>query len=245
MAFTLAEIFGKGKAPVQKETEPKIGPDEPGIGKSPQSKHETAIHKSPVELFEDLFKMEEPTEEQKKQQKADPNAPYFSIDPAKLNEQVSKINFVGDDPEFDEDASAALGGDVAAFKKILNRVAQKSYSSGAEFSTNVANRVTKTGFERNSADLPAQLRDLLSEDAVTSANETFNHPGMKPIVNALRQQVLTKYPNATPKEISTKTAELFAALGEIAGGTKQTTQAKPQGTQQQVPGQTDFSNFFK
>lgn len=189
---------------------------------------------SPLDEFKDLFTIDSTGEEAETE---DPDAPFFATDPAKLQDFVSRQRFT-DPEEMAELAHKAVSGDSAALTTLLNQVAQKTFAQAIEFNTTVANRTAKTAVERARKELPSKVKDLLSHDTLSSMNPAFSHPSMQPMVNALRQQMQTKYPTATPAQVAQLTNKYLTQMSATltAANSQQTTPTAEQGP--------DWSDFF-
>lgn len=199
---------------------------------TPQNPTEAA---SPLDEYKDLFNIDTKEGEDV----YDPNAPFFSADPTKLAEMSSKQNFV-DPATMSELAQKATGGDHQALMQLINNVSQQAFQKAADFSIEVGNRTARSAMDRGTKELPNRVRDLLSRDNLASLNPAFSHAGAKPLVNAVRQQIEQKYPEATPQEIAKMTnnylTQFASTLTQPAAQTAQ---------QQQQAKEEDWDTFFE
>lgn len=183
--------------PVQKAPASQEAAFQPGTGQNPKQQTPTEPP-SPLDEFKDLFTMEESKEGE---EKYDPDAPLFALDPAKLKDLSGQQKFY-DAESMAELATKATSGDSQALMQMMNIVAQNAFQKAAEFSTTVANRTASTAMERGSKNLPSQVKNLLSRDALDGLNPAFNHPSLAPMVHAVKDQITAKYPEASPKQIA-------------------------------------------
>lgn len=244
--MNIAELFGLKKAEPQQpqqqpqqQTQPQQ-PSGPGFEQSANNKMDAKMQ-SPMDAFADLFKTE-PADPNKPQQ-PDPNAPFFALDPKKLSEQIANTDFLPQD-NFDEVVQSAFGPNVdsAAVRQLLNMTAKQAYLRGAELSTNVANRVTKTGLERSQGDISAKVKEFMADDNLLGSSDILKHAAVEPVAKAIRQQIMAKNPNATPQEISAQTQNYLKSFAQLFTQPQQDKQQTQQ--QRQAASSTDFSNFF-
>lgn len=163
---------------------------------------------SPLDKFQDLWKM-------------DPNAapvippslvPQLNLDPAKLMENASKIDFVKAlDPAL---VDQALSGDRAAFLQVLNSTMQFGFANSTMASakmmegslSNAENILTKNV-------LPAAFRNRDVNQALAANNPIFSDPAVAPLMNLLQSQLQQKHPTASAEEIATTAA---AYIGQMS-----------------------------
>lgn len=250
---SLAELFGLSKpapqqqaAPQQQSNAPATSPvqktpdnpAEPGFQKSPgqnPTEQTPTEPSSPIDEFKDLFTMDEPKEGEVQD---DPNAPFFTLDPTKLQEQVSKQKFV-DANTMAELATKATQGDVNSLMDLVNAVAQQTFIKAADYSTAVANRTAASAYDRTTKQMPDKFKDFMSRQSVEELNPAFLQPGMAPMVNAIRQQISSKFPTASPKEIANMTNKYLTTVATTLTAPQQQAQ-----NQQQNAADTEWNDFF-
>jgi len=112
-------------------------------------------------------------------------------------------------------AITAGGEDAAkAFATAMNAVAQQVMVQ----STMVNNKLTEQAVEKaltaHKATLPDMLRSGLVSDHAKNSNPLFANPAIKPVIEATQSQLLAKFPNATPAEITDMTQRFVIAMGQ-------------------------------
>lgn len=245
------KIFGTSPKPAApQQQQPAANPQEGGDQQQqPAQPNQQVLNpnqpkpRSPLDEFEELFKVKDNQEQQE-----DPNADYFSIDPDKLQEQVSKKDFLEGAEDFEELANNALrNGDAGALKSLLNGVIQRAYVEGTKTATQIANRTTKIGVDKTRQSLPKEMKSFLSESKTFQKDQRFSNPVLRPFVNAVRQQVEQQYPNATEEEIVDQTYKFMMAQAKYLTDSSNQ-QDSPDANRQRGPSdftQRDFSDFFR
>lgn len=123
--------------------------------------------------------------------------PEFALDPTKLNEAASKMNFTaGIDAELLQKAMS--GQDQHAFMQVLNTVAQNSFKTAIDTTGKLAGEHTKNAleFERS------QMKKEFVTSAATSNIDLNAHPLLKEQVKGIAATLSNKFPNANPKDIA-------------------------------------------
>lgn len=222
--------------PQQQQQQPKPDPAFQPSNNADPKQQPSDPQKSPLDSLADVYKLEAPKDGETP---PDPNAPIFTLDPAKLQEQVSKMNFA-DSPEVAQLAQKALQGDPAALAQAINAAAQKAFTASLQISSNFAERAARASIERVQNELPQRMRDSASLDSLAELNPVFAHPAMAPIVDSVRQQYMRKHADASPREIAKMVNNHF---GEIS---KQLTSknADPTGHRKVETPDENFAEFF-
>lgn len=182
-----------------------VGNNEPGndpnAGKEPGSQ---------LDSFADVFKLPTSADGQP-QLPTDPMAgPITNIDPAKLREAASKMNFAaGVSPELLQKAMS--GQDPQAFMAVLNTVAQNGFTAALTTSTNAfESGIAKFRDNLDSA-LPERVRQVQIRQAAPR-NPVLNHPAAKPVVEAMKLQIATANPSLPPDRVAEMSENYFLAM---------------------------------
>ena len=209
-------------------------PDNAGWTPSQQSEESSSKSESPLDMFKDLW---QPSENQ---QAPAQESKIFSFDPSKMGESIGKMNFAGSvNPDI---MQKALQGDTAAFGESLNSVARTVFGQSLQLMTNMMEHRFKKHNEGFEAKLPDMMRNWGAGEELNS-NPLFQHPGTRPMLEALKSQIASKHPELPAKEVA-RTAELyFEQMSEVIQGAKQQKVAsnKPKKDTFQ---ETDFSDFL-
>jgi hypothetical protein len=237
--FDIMSIFNPNAAPALPPNTQQHAPvPDPAFQKNDSQdpkNNEPAKIETPLDKHKDLFKVDE----KKDDGKPDPNAPLFNIDPAKMKDEVAKINFV-QHPEMAEKVQAAMKGDASAMLEVINFAAQQSFMRAAQLSASTSERAARTVQERMQQELPNHVRRISSAEALSEVNPVFDHPAMKPMVDAVRAQFESKFPDAAPREIAKM---VNGYLGDVS--TQLTQKKDPTTDHRKVDGSNDdFVDFF-
>jgi len=165
---------------------------------------------TPLEEFKDLW---QPVV-------VDPNAPakpdgsFGEVDPKKLMEAASKIDFTKiATPEMMTAISA--GGEAAtqAMLQLVNKVAQQGYAQSSYAATKIAELASKRTREAILAELPAHITKNSVNSDLLQENPIFTNPAVQPLLTAVQAQMQVKYPTATPAELKAQTKRYIESLG--------------------------------
>ena len=166
--------------------------------------------KSPFEAVKDLWKTEA-VDPAKAQQQND----FLKVDPKQVFEQAGKVDF----KQFitkEDMAKMAAGGQeaVEAFANAMTRVGQASYATAAIAATEIAKQaVTKSRASMEEA-LPSMFKNLSVSDSIRTSNPALNHEAVAPLVKMVEAQFVSKFPNASPTEITKMATEYMGEVGK-------------------------------
>ena len=223
MSF-LANIFGGSPAPVANApVAPANGnPSQvaqpgvalPGTQSSPQTAPngmvptQTPTAETPFDTFKDIWQTP-------KNDGTDPNAPMFAgVDPKKLMESAGKVDFAKIIPA-ESLAAISAGGEPAqkAFASAMNLVAQSLYAQSAFATTKIVDEAMTRQREQFNSNLPSLITSHTANASLVKSNPLLSNPAVTPLVDALRETLIRKNPNATPDEITGQVTDYFNALG--------------------------------
>lgn len=190
---------------------------------------------SGLESFKDLWNNTN-TEGEQLEDDSDLSS-LFTVDPDKINESVSKIDFTQSiSPEALEAISAGGEEAVKAFATSLNKVAQEVFSKSMLASGSLVKQAFSKAQDRIDARASRNFTRLKVSDELTSVNPLLKDPSVAPMVAAVQSQLQRKYPDASADEIRTQAEKYFENFAKLV--TK-----KPEST---APERdiTDFSDFF-
>lgn len=161
----------------------------------------------------------------------------FTIDPKKIGESVSTIDFTESlPPDLLEKVSA--GGDEAV-KALLSSF--NSFGRDVFSKAMLANgMLVKQAFSKAQGKIDARtsnnFRSLKVSEELTSTNPLLKDPSVVPIVSAIRKQLESKYPDASAADIQAQTEKYLVNFAKLVQGPE-----KSKSTERDT---TDFSNFF-
>jgi len=199
---------------------------------NPQTPNQPTTPASPLDSFADLWQNAdtgtEPTD----------NASMFAVDSKALNETVGKMNFLGNIPPKVQEALNAGGESaVKANLYLMNQVAQQSFAQSAQATT----KIVEAALAKQAEAFESRVSDVVKKqgmrDDLASSNPVFKHAAAAPILQGLEAQILKKYPNASPTELSQMAQNFLKSFADEISGVN-----KPKESGQKSD--TDFSNFF-
>ena len=115
----------------------------------------------------------------------------------------------------DQLAAITAGGEGAtqAFAEAMNSVAQQVMVQSTMVSNKLAEQSIATAVEAEVAKMPALMRSQSAASHLKDANPLFSNPAVQPVMQAAQTQLLQKFPNATPAEITQMTQDYVVAMG--------------------------------
>lgn len=171
--------------------------------------------KSPLDGYKDLW---QPLKDTKAPISL---VPTFTMDMTKIQAAAGNIDFTkGLDPTV---MANALKGDPAALATALNSTAQTGFAHAIA----ATGTIVKEALQQQSDTffkqvVPDMFRKERITNGVAGANSAFSEPAMLPIVKATEQQMASKYPTASPEEITKHTHEFLSGMASaIVRGNKQ------------------------
>lgn len=219
MSFSISSLFNGGATPAPKSdvaapTAPapvQVTPSTPGNIPTVQQNitlpTDAAPIDSPLEPFKNLW---DPVVNKEPQ-----NATPTALDPAKLQELVSKANFSGGISK-ENLAKIAQGGEEAqqAFTESMNAVAQQVMVQALLASNKITEQAVDKVNKAWETKLPEMLRKQTLSETQRDSNPIYSNPAIKPVMEAVQSQLAAKYPNATSNELSVMTNNFVKAMGE-------------------------------
>ena len=155
----------------------------------------------------------------------------FQIDPAKIQQAVSQMDFTqAVTPDLLQQIAAGGEAAMTAFTKAMNSVAQTSFTQ----SMIGASKLVETAMVKANESLDMRMKEGIRQQQISSslrdANPALSHPAAQPIVAALEAQFTQKYPTATPAEV-TKMAQDYLTKFATAANPSASTQQQQQQSQ--------------
>jgi len=131
----------------------------------------------------------------------------------------------------------AAGGQEAqkAFQEALTDVARQVLTQATLVNNRLTNDAIVKALAAQEAKLPAMLRTQSAANHLKDTNPIFSNPAIQPVIEATQQQLLSKFPNATPAEITAMTNNYILAMGEAFAPKPATPVSKD----------TDWENFIQ
>lgn len=184
---------------------------------------------TPLDAFQDLWNTQA--------SKATDSA---QIMPALNAEDVQKAMAKADFGSFipKEHLATIAGADQAtqqAFMQAMNSVAQQVMVQSTMVSNKLAESAVNKMRESINSSIPGMVRQHAVSDHTKTTNPLFTNPAVKPVVEATQAQLLNKFPNATPAEITQMTQDYILAMGKAFS---------PQAAPSKSPDDLDWSQFL-
>ena len=164
--------------------------------------------KTPLDQYSDLWDTK-PNENSPAEYKPE------TIDPAKLQEVMGKAVLTGAiSPEIQARIQAGGGDAQTAMVEAMNVVAQQAMMQ----STVVANKMMEQNSTKLMEAMMAKLPTLVKEQSVNNSlqeqNPVFSNPAVAPVIDAVKSQLQTKFPQATTSELTTMAQDFVKAMSE-------------------------------
>lgn len=171
--------------------------------------------------------------------KKDPDAPadfnpgaIFNLDPAAMQEHISKIDFASAVTK-DQLAAITEGGEgaMAAFVQAMNGVAQKTFQT----STIAAGKMVEQAMSQASQAMDKKIDGQVKQNQVSTklleTNSALSHPAAAPIIGMIKAQLIAKYPSASADDIAKLANQYASEFANVAAGKKETPESQvPKGT---------------
>lgn len=205
----------------------------PAAGANPPANNEPPKDQSPLDAFSDLWK-NEPIPEGQQQA---PN--MFNVDPQKLMEAASKVDFAKViTPDQMQAITAGGEGAVKAFAESMNKVSQAVYAQSAMASTKIVEQAIKQAETKFAEQVPALIKKHQVSDSLRTENPALSHPAAQPLIQALESQLTVKFPSATVAEIRQMATDYISSFASAAIPKKEEPASKSSKKE------TDWSGFL-
>lgn len=191
---------------------------------------------SPLDKFNDLFKVDTDTNGQPIVV-TDPMAqPLVQLDPAKLREAASKMNFTQGVSQ--ELLQKATSGDGVALLQLINASAQNAFIAGSMATGSVVDNAVRTNNDRFNTVLPDRVREVQIRQTAAK-HPALNHQSAVPMVEMMKAQVAAKNPTLSPDKVAEIAENYFIAMADgIQQSNQQNQPANRNGAE------PDYSIFF-
>lgn len=232
--FRSAPAATPAQAPAQQAPAAQAAPAATEASTTPAAE---ATPENPMDAFSKLW--EAPKEGDPKPANFDPSS-LFQVDPAKVQQAVSQMNFAtAITPEIMQQIAAGGEDATKAFMQAMNSVAQQSFAQSMIGSAKLVEQAMTKANDSLDARLKEGIRQQQISSSLRDSNPALSHPAAQPLVAALEAQFTQKYPTASPTEI-TKMAQDY--LSKFAASVSP---AQPSPQQQQATKETDWDLFIK
>ncbi len=151
--------------------------------------------------------------------------PLFNTSKEQLLEMARNQSFTDTGITQEQLAAVVAGGEgaVGALMAIVNTASQNVYAQSAHATTKlIEGALAKSGFA-TTADVQKTFKQSTVGESLRSSNPAFAHPAAAPIIDAVKAQMIAKYPNASSAELTQMAQEFVLSFAEGAQGKKQET----------------------
>jgi hypothetical protein len=196
---------------------------------------------SPLDAFKDIWNTPQP--DPKNPNPAD--QPLFNVDPKKVFEQASKVDFTKQiSPELLAKVAAGGQDGVAAMLAIVNTATQNAYGQSTLSTLSLMEKALAKQAEKQKAELPGLLKTYNVNANLSAENPILNHPSIQPLREAMSTMLSAKNPTASETEIQRTVVEYFNTLGQQFAPKKELTPAEKRAQQWNENANQDFSGFL-
>lgn len=109
---------------------------------------------------------------------------------------------------------------MQAMQQVMAGMAQKSFGDSAFATTKMIEQALAKQQERFMAELPNIIKSQTVSENLRTTNPLFNHPAAAPMLEAMKQQLMVKYPQASAAELQSKAQEYLVSFAAAANPTK-------------------------
>lgn len=165
---------------------------------------------SPLAQFSKLWE-NEPTKEGDNQNPA----PVTAVTQEQLQKVMGKLDLTSAvTPE--QMTAIAAGGEEAtkAMMQMMNTVAQQTMIQSTLVTSKLTEKAIEAAVAQQTKAIEVQTRAQAVKSHAVDTNPIFKNPAVAPIVAATQEQLIQKFPQATPAEITEMTQSFILAMGK-------------------------------
>lgn len=168
----------------------------PGGNGTPQD--QTGAPKSLADEFKSLW------DAPKEGEGHNPSAPLkFNVDPAKVRQATRAQDFTKViTPELMSKISEGGQEAMSAMLSAMNSMAQEVAAQSAMTNAEVIQAALEASRQNTLRDIPSMVRKQGISTALREDNPLFSNPAAQPMLQALEAQLVNKFPQASPQEIT-------------------------------------------
>lgn len=183
----------------------------PGSQGQSNNQQQSSPQANPLESFKDLWNNPATKDQQNGQFQT------LNADPAKIHEFVSsKVDFSKQiNPQL---AQKALAGDVNALGELLNSVGRSVLATSIQASSHLVDKQSSSAVDFMKNSLPNQFKQFSARENLQAENPQFANPAVKPMLDAVQQQLAARFPEASAAELQQYAKKYLSGVVEILGG---------------------------
>lgn len=188
----------------------------------------------PLESFKSLWEVE--TDPNKQVQSSEV---YGQIDPKKVFESANKANFARViTPELMQAAQQGGEAGVNAMITAMNTIAQQVFAQSTLAATKLIDNAIGKNREQIFNEIPQHITKSLVTNQLRLDNPVLNNPAVAPIISAIESQLVTKFPQATPAEVTKMAQQYILNLSSVLNPQAPTIQ------EPKKPNEDDWTSFL-
>lgn len=140
--------------------------------------------------------------------------PTLQADPTKMMELARTVDFTRQiSPEL---MARAQKGESAALVEVINNAAQAGFAHSSLATTEIVKSALTEMNTRYETDIiPRILQAERTRNVVAEDSPIFSNPAAQPVVEMVRNQMMLKFPTATPEEIKRQTLEYINGFSSL------------------------------
>ena len=191
--------------------------------------------KSPVDKFGNLWEPAKPDESNPDSKSA------AKPTTQQMMESAAKVDFT---KVLDREVlqKIAAGGEEAvnAFAQALNKTAQTVLGQSTAVSQKLIEQAQEQTRQEILGNLPKMVRQQNLGESLLSQNPAFSHPGVRPVIDALQNQLSEKFPKASAAELNAMAKEYLTGMASIIAPPQQQSNQTPT-----TPVEEDWTKYFQ
>jgi len=138
-----------------------------------------------------------------------------TLDPAKLQEVMGGVNLTGAiTPEMQARINAGGEDAMAAMMEVVNTTGQQAMVHSATVANKMVTSQVAKAIEAMEAKIPGLVKSQSVNSALHEQNPIFSNPAVAPIMEATKQNLQVKFPNATAPELTKMAQDYVLAIGQ-------------------------------
>lgn len=193
-----------------------------------------SVPADPLDSFKTLWENEtDPTKQ------TQPQTIYGQIDPKKVFESAGKANFANViTPELMQAAQQGGESGVNAMVTAMNAIAQQVFAQSTLATTKLIDNALGKNRDQILGEIPQHITKSLVTNQLRIDNPVLSNPAVAPIVSAIESQLVTKFPQATPADITKMAQQYILNLSSVFNP------QSPQTQETKRPNEEDWNSFL-
>lgn len=228
-APTPGNIPANAAQTLQAHTDPATAPN----GTIPASTVAEITPESKLDVFNNLWQNDPASSVQ--------GQPLFNVSQDKLIEAARTQDFrTAATPEQLQAIQAGGAEAIAATMEIMNAMTQNVYAKSAFSTTKLIEAALEKSQFAKTSDIESTMKRSNLSQSLRDSNPVFSHPSAAPLIDAVKNQMVVKFPHATQKELTEMAQGYLTNFATAINAPAQAAQAA-----KAAPKQDDWSAFFQ